>query len=335
MDKKDFFEILRSVYDHTQNLDECFSIVNAHLFKVLPRSLYRYREVSGNSIDALENDKFVTVSATKFNDPYDTLVAYNPEDIKKYLQELLSDELLIELKSMVQSPRKNIILGHFSRKLNESCKKYEQEILKCESKNALADCIYNLISTKIFRDKIISPLKDVLKGYATMGCLCERNDSILMWSHYTNSHQGFLLEYDTLGLLETSANSDALLLPVDYAPFRYNATELVLSNILRLIGLNMLKWNRFEVLMSMIRKSDEWAYENEWRVIRLPQKQDDIHNDVEFFIYKPKAIYYGANMSKNDRMKLHTIALRKGIPEYEMFLDETSPKFVMNYRSVQ
>ena len=87
MDKKDFFEILRSVYDHTQNLDECFSIVNAHLFKVLPRSLYRYREVSGNSIDALENDKFVTVSATKFNDPYDTLVAYNPEDIKKYLQE--------------------------------------------------------------------------------------------------------------------------------------------------------------------------------------------------------------------------------------------------------
>ena len=150
MDKKDFFEILRSVYDHTQNLDECFSIVNAHLFKVLPRSLYRYREVSGNSIDALENDKFVTVSATKFNDPYDTLVAYNPEDIKKYLQELLSDELLIELKSMVQSPRKNIILGHFSRKLNESCKKYEQEILKCESKNALADCIYNLISTKIF-----------------------------------------------------------------------------------------------------------------------------------------------------------------------------------------
>ena len=84
----------------------------------------------------------------------------------------------------------------------------------------------------------------------------------------------------------------------------------------------------------MIKKSDEWAYENEWRVIRFPKLQKDIQNEVEIFSCMPKAIYYGSNIAKNDRERLHSIAVRKKIPEFEMFLDETSSKFSMNYRLV-
>ena len=334
MDKKDFFNVLRSVYDQTQNLNQCFMILNEHLFKILPPTLYRYRRVSKDSIEAFENDKFITIVATKFNDPYDTLVAYNPDEIKTYLYKSISDELLTELKSMAQSTNGSCILGQFSDGLKELKDKYEQQVLKCRNKRELADCILNVILSERFKAEVIAPLKDVLKNFATIGCLCERRDSILMWSHYTDSHKGFLLEYDTTDLLVTAANNNAFLLPVDYSQFRYNATELVLANVLRLLGINMPDWNTFEVLMAMVKKSDEWAYENEWRVIRFPKRHVEKHNEVGIFTCKPKAIYYGANISNDDRANLHSIATRKKIPEFEMFLNETNSRFGMDYKSV-
>lgn len=334
MNKKEFFEILRSIYEETRNLDQCFMIINAQLFKILPSNLYRYRRASKDSIEAFENDKFVTVTANKFNDPYDTLITYNPEDIKKYLNESISEELLTDLKCKAQPLSGSCILGMFSERLKELSDLYERQILKCNTTNELADCILNVIMSDTFQDGVIAPFKDVAKRYATIGCLCERKDSILMWSHYTDAHKGFLLEYDTVDLFYTSANNNAFLLPVDYDTLRYNATEMVLSNVLRLLGINMPEWNKFEVLMYMTKKSEEWAYEKEWRVIRFPKQRNDIHNEVDIFTCKPKAIYYGSNMLDEDREKLHIIATRKQIPEFEMFLDETSLKFSMDYKSV-
>lgn len=116
-------------------------IINEYLFKILPPTLYRYRRVSKDSIEAFENDKFITVVATKFNDPYDTLVAYNPDDIKTYLDDSISDELLIELKSMAQSTNGSWILGQFSDGLKELNDKYKQQVLKCRTTRELADCI--------------------------------------------------------------------------------------------------------------------------------------------------------------------------------------------------
>ena len=47
---------------------------------------------------------------------------------------------------------------------------------------------------------------------------------------------------------------------------------------------------------------------------------------------KPTAIYYGTNMSLDDKRKLHEIALNKGIKEYDMYIDFASEKYEMLYR---
>ena len=48
--------------------------------------------------------------------------------------------------------------------------------------------------------------------------------------------------------------------------------------------------------------------------------------------YIPKAIYYGACMDAGKKGLLHGIAQEKGIREYEMYIDYSSPVYEVKYR---
>ena len=48
--------------------------------------------------------------------------------------------------------------------------------------------------------------------------------------------------------------------------------------------------------------------------------------------YKPKAIYYGCEMTLENKQQLHEISVAKGIKEYAMYFDLYSSKYEMKYR---
>ena len=50
---------------------------------------------------------------------------------------------------------------------------------------------------------------------------------------------------------------------------------------------------------------------------------------------KPTAIYYGQRIAKEDKGKLHTIAQKHGIREYDMYIDYSSPEYKMLYKPLQ
>ncbi len=335
MTKSEFFEILVSLRDQSKSFYECFSIINSHLLKLLPQSLYRYRKINENSIDAFEKDLFVTVSATGFNDPYDTLVSYHLDDMKESLQGLTTKQLLDELKFKVKSDKLLSILGKYTPTLKRLDEVFKNKVLTCVNEKELANCIFDVMQTQTFKNEVIDVFMNILRKYATIGCLCEQRDSILMWSHYADSHKGFLLEYNAQQLLIESAINKALLLPVDYKQLRYNATELVLSNVLNTLGLKLSGWNELQVLEVMLRKSIEWGYEKEWRVIRFPKNESGIGLVADTFVFKPSAIYYGSKISTEDRAKLHAIAESKQIKEFDMFMNEASNYYRMDIRQYQ
>ena len=80
-----------------------------------------------------------------------------------------------------------------------------------------------------------------------------------------------------------------------------------------------------------LHKSKDWEYEQEWRLID-PRLQDPSNPKPTVLQYRPKAIYYGTGIDKAHLARLHDIAVRKGIREYEMYIDYGSSKYELQYR---
>ena len=134
-------------------------------------------------------------------------------------------------------------------------------------------------------------------------CFSERKDSILMWSHYANQHQGVCVEYDF-----SEANEIRYLIQPAY----YSNEVFQLGTMDDLTSTNH--------LMSSLYKAKDWAYEAEWRLTGVP-KNGIVPEKV--MAPRPKAIYLGSRFNQNDAKdttNLREIAKSRDIPVYEMTL---------------
>jgi hypothetical protein len=79
-------------------------------------------------------------------------------------------------------------------------------------------------------------------------CFSENPDSLLMWGHYTNSHQGFVVEFDP---------NHSFFAPEDFGKILYSTD--------RPIAEASQNWKSWKMLLT---KSAEWRYESEYRLIK-------------------------------------------------------------------
>ncbi len=112
-------------------------------------------------------------------------------------------------------------------------------------------------------------------------CLSSKPDDILMWSHYADSHQGICIKFNWQ--FEFYAQSQE----VKYPPIRPRINPYRQSNN------EMLE-------AALLTKSEQWRYENEWRLIQYLEGPG---------VYKvpPQAltgIILGAQISKKNREKV-------------------------------
>lgn len=83
-------------------------------------------------------------------------------------------------------------------------------------------------------------------------CICKKRDDILMWSHYADSHRGVCLEFD--GMSKFMAHAHKVRYRQSREPIRaYHDTELQMME------------------KALLTKSDRWAYEDEYRLLRYRQ----------------------------------------------------------------
>ncbi len=146
-------------------------------------------------------------------------------------------------------------------------------------------------------------------------CLSSRRDSILMWSHYSNYHRGFCIEYDAKEVL-----------------WRYSFKPIIYSdeypNSLKYNGLNCTEIFKDGSDIYNVKYID-WAYEDEWRYLRL-KKGKSSWEDILMPI--PSAIYMGCKI--DDRLKRDLEKLFKNkIPLYQAKMNKFSYKleFVREY----
>jgi hypothetical protein len=183
--------------------------------------LYKYEAFSTQSLLNLKKQVIYFGSPLKFNDPYDC--ALTPNIIEP------TDAELFEVRDAY---------------------------LKRHNLTAKARQEFKTLSLPQLREALLratrAGFQQAVNEFLTnrgVACFSEKNDDLLMWSHYGGRYKGFCLEFDT--------SSDAL---QKFHQVRYQPTLPALSIA------NVLLNQDFDPVRDLFcTKSDAWAYEREWR----------------------------------------------------------------------
>lgn len=140
------------------------------------------------------------------------------------------------------------------------------------------------INNPNFKQEII--FNAIQNAYAEMRicCFTTRRNNLLLWSHYADSHKGFCIEYD------------ASTMPLAYAyKVRYkNKYPEVLYP----------RPNDARAFIPALVKSKIWKYENEFRIILVPEAGNQPENDGISLLLKGneiKNIYLGSNIEEKEK----------------------------------
>lgn len=344
MDRGEFAKRLHSIIIPTGTsanvMKEKIFPVSEAIFKMMPSSLFRYRPLyywqddtlNEKQIDAFKNDTIYAVTANRFNDPYDTLVRYDQEEIKRYVSSIMNRETLEGMKSWFAQGKD--LSEEVKQMLPDGLTDFlKNMLLSIDDLSVLEDKMEESRNQMINLIETYFPiLTEMAKRYSAMACFSESVKSVLMWSHYANSHQGFVLEYDFRPTLEKPIKNVGIY-PVIYDEERMDVSLYMAWSFLRFIGIEVNNPDITAYLKIALHKSSIWAYEQEWRLIdSTPRIITDTKPSA--ILYKPVAIYYGQQISGNYKAQLHEIAQEKKIKEYQMYIDYTASKYEMKVREI-
>ncbi len=146
-------------------------------------------------------------------------------------------------------------------------------------------------------------------------CFSESCDSLLMWSHYANNHQGFCVEYELLRF-----NTELKYTPV---PVIYSDKRVRLSTI----NLDQTDSFAFNFLVEgLTSKSLEWSYESEWRIIRdqnaCGSAWDKEKHGALLPSIEPSAIILGCAVSDELEKRVVDLCKTRRINVFKMEKDE-------------
>lgn len=261
-------------------------------------SLYRFFSCSelkpetdlNRDIDALATSYLWFSRVEDFNDPFEGL--YIEQLSFRDAKDMTDDELQVILVAKAKQNEDNLLepgsdYNHSNWSKEESyCKKFEfcqslESLLVCDLKRIKEDrhiCCFNKNRAE---DKVLV--------------------SKLMWSHYANGLRGMVIEFDGDALeasLEKLNDEPIEGGDIDYTGLdNFDAIELFVEGM---------KTGAGGVGKVLLRKSNEWEYEQEHRLVAHKNK----------LYYEPlsiRSIVLGQKMDSHTRDELISVAEKRGI----------------------
>jgi len=236
------------------------------------KPLFYYKFVSFDRKDILENGLIRFTSAKDFNDPFELQLTITPYSLKfiEYINDLSDDEI------------KNI-------NFNDNDYLYSQERFDLLSKKR------NLLNKKINQIGILSLSSNSNINQFLTVTIPEKDDprtNLIMWSHYADSHKGFVIEF-----------KENFIEGIDIQKVEYNDERDIITY-------EEIDNNNFKKLF--FKKSTEWAYEQEYRALLNLNEADKITkdketDDIHLFKFKKSkinSITFGCNMSKKHKKEI-------------------------------
>ena len=282
-------------------IEEAFIVKNPYI----PNRLYKYRSFTKYHLKALHGDFLWMSSPDRFNDPYDSAVYF---DVDRFLIEDRSVEEVLSLVEDIQCGNDSAdgwVPERIERPIQYGAwlEKIARNITVSEPTSTQQNLL-NIVHTlrnNHNREMVAKLNSHVRSGFGVLS-LSENPLSVPMWSHYSENHKGFCIEYDFSQLLEDDPRR-RMCFPILYRRKLTNATRYMCAADKR-------KFNNLFAIYLCLLKSDEWSYEKEWRIvyaIGVP------HANMPIPMPKPMAILLGVHVSKSDSKSMRDFARQHGI----------------------
>lgn len=153
-------------------------------------------------------------------------------------------------------------------------------------------------------------------------CLTETPDSLLMWAHYANNHNGFVIQFD-----ETHEF---------FSPTFHEGQALELTKVEYSAQRPVLSYSTLNTPSLYYRKSPEWSYESEWRLIKplSVAKTELLHPQFPRYLFEVppsaiKGVVVGLSVSHTTRQEIFDLLTQphfKHVTVYQTALSKNDYK---------
>lgn len=276
-----------------------------------------------HSFEALKNNTVFMQNPKNYNDPYDSRLYINELDfingrMKYYLNlanieymendifEKLCDRFAERFKWLSsQNSLNSLFLTNGNNRLEQSTELFLLRLIDfCNSVKIDSATFYDAVFNALF-DECKSAI-DITYESFRIACFTAGYDSMLMWSHYADNHKGFCIEYEIPPINDENRLLFINLYPVIYCNERSNIAHETLLDYAGLHDDTTL-WSIYS--KGLLRKSMDWKYENEWRLVQ-PNYPSEKSNKKFFRI---KKVYLGTKMPPLEKKKIIDFCNSNGI----------------------
>lgn len=288
---------------------------------ILPRYIYRYRPANIKSIEALRTNRMYFSTANYYDDPFDTFIHIDLQDLKRVFEALTEN---YDEKALIEKGKVF----------------FERVAPSAFSDDAIAKMVKTfgeVYSNPAFRSEALQFFRNIrneVKKDIWSVCFSENGFNETLWLKYAQQHKGFVVQYDLdkseLILCGTEEKckacgvykSGSVLYPVYYSDQQYDGTRYgqflsycllfsklqafdpsqctnIISNLLSVFG--NINWERER--LALIKKQCH-QYDEEWRMILNGSMKGPVMRE-----WIPSAVILGLNME--DAEKSLTIAAAK------------------------
>lgn len=269
---------VRYIVDDSPKAEEEF-------FKQMPSFLYKYR-VWENDFhkSVLTKSEIFFSSPRRFNDPYDCGLPFNQDP-----DDFIPEKIMEKLESLAQKQFPQY--ANDEVKLKEECAKQLMLIMQAPS--------------EYFQTNYGYKAEDLSKMYGVLS-LTPHPGNFLMWSHYSNSHSGFVVGFNTKKLVQQAFGKFKKVNYTDEIPI-----------------ISMLDTTDHSLMDKLIyTKALSWNYEDEFRITKIikPDTTSTFTNDTI------ETIYLGCKMSYTHKIEIIEVVRQKfsHVEVYEMGLSKKS-----------
>lgn len=249
-----------------------------------PKFIYKYRDWEDcNHRRILQKNELYVPSVSQLNDPFDCLIKFDYSIIEK---EGLTEKVV------------DLFFTEFGNKITELG--YNREFL---IGNSDMNILSTLIELKKYFDGIFEHNRKKHLGVISFS---QKWDNLLLWSHYSNSHKGFCIGFDTRKLIDSD--------------FFHNGCNVFYPDEYPLV--NPMKDGIEQVVRVFYNKSRDWEYESEYRMTKLFgwdtdeerfNKQKIFHFDNSFI----NDVILGLMINPQHKTEIIRICNEKKIPVYQ------------------
>ncbi len=280
-------------YNHLmfKSINNDYDTIKAAILKnqYMPEIVYKYRSISDRNLDALENNFLMAASPSTLNDPYEGALYIDYKNRWKIVYERL-------IKSFYEKTGYQLAIE--IENINDSDTLF-YELMNClgiPSTDFEFWRNYYNVTNEMLEQKLLEMQNEIKLIGDDLHRVCsfsQSNGSNPMWAHYGDNFKGYCVGYN---FKENNNDLTDLLLPV-----RYTDSFLELDDTF----FDGSPINKSILMDSLTRKSTQWNYEEEWRLL-MQSDNSGLHQKVQ--LPNPKVIILGKDISEANQERLVSIA---------------------------